>query len=144
MIKYSLICDQKHEFEAWFGSSDDYDTQRKRGFVDCPVCGSLKVEKMLMTPRVSGTKKGDPAAVPMATTPMMPPEMVDKLREIKKHVEATSENVGDKFPEEARKIHYGEAEARGIYGQASLKEAAELAEEGVGVVPLPDLPEEKN
>lgn len=148
MIKYALICEQGHAFEAWFGSSDDYDQQRKRGFVDCPVCGSSKVEKMLMAPRVSGTRKSDHSAVPelpMASMPAaMPKEIVEKLREIKKHVEANSENVGDKFPEEARKIHYGETEARGIYGRASIEEAANLAEEGVSVVPLPDLPEDKN
>ncbi|MDJ0613009.1 MAG: DUF1178 family protein [Rhizobiaceae bacterium] len=144
MIKYALICDQAHEFEAWFGSSDDYDKQRKRGFVDCPVCGSNKVEKMLMAPGVSGTKKTGSADVPMTTMPQMPAEMVEKLREIKQHVEANSENVGDKFPEEARKIHYGESEARGIYGKASVEEAASLVEEGVGVMPIPELPEDKN
>ena len=144
MIKYALICDKAHEFEAWFGSSDDYDQQRKRGFVDCPICGSNKVEKMLMAPGVSGTKKSTSSDVPMTTMPQMPAEMVEKLREIKQHVEANSENVGDKFPEEARKIHYGEAEARGIYGKASVEEAVSLAEEGVDVMPIPELPEEKN
>ena len=144
MIKYALICDTAHEFEAWFGSSDDYDQQRKRGFVDCPICGSNKVEKMLMAPGVSGTKKSTSSDVPMTTMPQMPAEMVEKLREIKQHVEANSENVGDKFPEEARKIHYGEAEARGIYGKASVEEAVSLAEEGVDVMPIPELPEEKN
>ena len=144
MIKYALICDKAHEFEAWFGSSDDYDQQRKRGFVDCPICGSNQVEKMLMAPSVSGTKKSTSSDVPMTTMPQMPAEMVEKLREIKQHVEANSENVGDKFPEEARKIHYGEAEARGIYGKASVEEAVSLAEEGVDVMPIPELPEEKN
>lgn len=144
MIKYSLICDKEHEFEAWFGSSDDFDKQNKRGFVDCPVCGSSKVQKMLMAPGVAGTKKTVSQDVPMTTMPQMPAAMVEKLREIKKHVETTSENVGDKFPEEARKIHYGEAEARGIYGQASVEEATSLVEEGVEVMPIPMLPEEKN
>ncbi|MGI9353103.1 MAG: DUF1178 family protein [Rhizobiaceae bacterium] len=146
MIKYSLICEHDHEFEGWFGSSDDYDTQRKRGYVECPSCGSVDVSKALMVPGVSGTKKSADARVPMAAMPQpqIPAEMMDQLRKIKKHVEANSENVGDKFPEEARKIHYGEAEARGIYGKASLEEAANLSEEGVAVVPLPDLPEEKN
>ena len=144
MIKYALICHKSHEFEAWFGSSDDYDEQRKRGFVDCPVCGSNKIEKMLMAPGVSGTKKSSDGNMPMAAMPQMPSEMVEKLREIKQHVEANSENVGDKFPEEARKIHYGEAEARGIYGKASVEEAVSLVEEGVEVLPIPELPEEKN
>lgn len=144
MIKYALICDKDHEFEAWFASSEDYDTQRKRGFVDCPQCGSKKIEKMLMAPGVSGTRKSSDTDVPLATMPKMPAEMVEKLREIKQHVEANSENVGDKFPEEARKIHYGESEARGIYGKASVEEAVSLAEEGVEVMPIPDLPEDKN
>lgn len=147
MIKYSLICEHEHVFEAWFGSSDDYDKQRKRGFVECPICGSIEVSKTLMTPGVSGTKKStdQDAQVPMAAVPpQMPAEMVEKLREIKTHIENTSENVGDKFPEEARKIHYGETEARGIYGKATPEEASNLIEEGVGVVPIPDLPEDKN
>ena len=149
MIKYSLICDSEHEFEAWFGSSDDFDKQAKRGFVECPVCGSSKVEKMLMAPSVSGTRKSTDqteklpvAAMPAA--PQIPAELVEQFRQFKKHVEANAENVGDKFPEEARKIHYGETEARGIYGQASVEEAAELMQEGVGVMPIPQLPEDKN
>lgn len=145
MIKYSLICEKEHEFEGWFGSSDDYDKQRKRGFVECPHCGSQKISKALMAPRVTGTKKSRDGEKAMANiAPQMPEEVVTKIREIKKHIEKTSENVGDKFPEEARKIHYGESEARGIYGKASIKEAVELAEEGVGVVPIPELPEDKN
>lgn len=145
MIKYSLICHKEHEFEGWFGSSDDYDKQRKRGFVECPHCGSQKISKALMAPRVTGTKKSGGGEKAMANiAPQMPEEVVTKIREIKKHIEKNSENVGDKFPEEARKIHYGESEARGIYGKASIKEAVELAEEGVGVVPIPDLPEDKN
>ena len=146
MIKYSLYCDKGHDFEAWFSSSKDYEQQRKRGFVDCPSCGSAKVEKALMAPGVAGTKKSDDVAKPMAAMPQpqLPAEMVEQLRKIKKHVERNSENVGDKFPEEARKIHYGEAEARGIYGKASLADAASLAEEGVEVMPIPELPEEKN
>jgi len=144
VIKYSLTCEKDHTFEVWFGSSEDYDKQRKRGFVGCPLCGSNKVEKLLMAPRVSGTKKSENTDLPLATVPQMPAEMVEKLREIKQHVEANSENVGDKFPEEARKIHYGEAESRGIYGKASLEEATSLVKEGVEVMPIPDLPEDKN
>ena len=144
MIKYSLICEKEHDFEGWFGSSEDYDKQRKRGFVECPSCGSKKVSKALMSPRVAGTKKSDDSQVVANVAPQMPEEVITKIREIKQHIEKNSENVGDKFPEEARKIHYGESEARGIYGKASVKEAVELAEEGVGVVPIPDLPEDKN
>ena len=146
MIIYSIKCEQDHVFEAWFSSSDDYDKQRKRGFVECPSCGSRKVSKSLMAPRVSGTKKSKDESIPIAQlpTPQLPAEMVEQLRKIKKHVEENAENVGEKFPEEARKIHYGETEARGIYGKASLEEAANLAEEGVDVIPIPDLPEDKN
>lgn len=146
MIKYSLICEQEHDFEGWFGSSEDYDKQRKRGFVECPQCGSKKISKALMAPGVSGTKKSnnDPSKVLANVAPQLPEEVVTKIREIKQHIEKNSENVGDKFPEEARKIHYGESEARGIYGKATVEEAAGLAEEGVNVVPIPDLPEDKN
>ena len=145
MIKYSLVCENDHEFEGWFGSSADYDAQRKRKLVSCPACGSVSVSKALMAPGVSGTKKKDQNAMPMAAmSPQLPAEMVSKLREIKAHIEKTSENVGDRFPEEARKIHYGEVEERGIYGKATVDEAVELAEEGVNVMPIPDLPEDKN
>lgn len=145
MIKYSLVCEKDHDFEGWFGSSDDFETQAKRGFVDCPVCGSTNVTKSLMAPRVSGTKKSNEVTENVAATSVqMPAEIVEKLREVKKYVEANSENVGDKFPEEARKIHYGETEERGIYGKASADDVASLAEEGVNVLPLPELPEEKN
>jgi len=145
MIKYSLICEKDHDFEGWFASSDDYDKQRKRGFLECPSCGSNKVSKALMAPSVLGTKKPEEHSQSVATVaPAMPKEVVEKIREIKKYVEANSENVGDKFPEEARKIHYGEAEARGIYGKASIDDAVNLAEEGVSVVPIPELPEDKN
>ena len=147
MIKYSLMCEKGHEFEGWFSSSEDYDVQNKRGFVTCAICGSSEISKTLMAPQVSGTRKSsDGDTVPMAQMPppQLPAEMVEQLRKIKKHVEANSENVGDKFPEEARKIHYGETEERGIYGKASLKEAADLAEEGVNVMPIPQLPEDGN
>lgn len=150
MIKYALVCDKDHEFESWFGSGQEFEKLQTRGLVECPICGSTNVSKGLMAPRVSGTRKSDDGAFPMANmpdgeaTPTLSKELVDKLREFKKHVEANAENVGDKFPEEARKIHYGEAEARGIYGKATTQDAASLAEEGVDVFPMPNLPEEKN
>lgn len=146
MIKYSLICEKEHDFEGWFGSSGDYDKQRKRGFVECPHCGSKKISKALMAPGVVGTKKSiDDQSKTMANVaPQLPEEVAKKIREIKKHIEKNSENVGDKFPEEARKIHYGESEARGIYGKATIEEAVSLAEEGVSIVPIPELPEDKN
>ena len=146
MIVFDLHCEHGHRFEGWFGSSEDYDKQRERGLVECPACGSNEISKSLMAPGVSGTKKSTDASVPVTqmASPQLPAEMVEQLREIKKHVEANSENVGDRFPEEARKIHYGETEARGIYGKASIEEATNLVEEGVNVLPIPDLPEDKN
>ena len=143
MIKYALVCEKGHDFEAWFSGSDDFDSQKKRGFVTCAHCGSQDISKALMTPGVSGTKKsGD--AIPVASMDAMHSQMVEKLRAMKKEIEKSGEDVGEKFPEEARKIHYGETEARGIYGKASLEEAASLAEEGVEFMPIPELPEEKN
>ena len=149
MIKYALVCDKAHEFEGWFGSSAEFDKQCGKGLLECPVCGSVNVEKMLMAPRVSGTRKSTDndlpvASMPAPSMPEIPKEVADRLRELKKHVQANAEDVGSKFPEEARKIHYGEAEARGIYGKASPDEAVSLLEEGVDVLPIPDLPEDQN
>lgn len=168
MIKYSLGCDKDHEFEGWFSGSDEFERLTENGLLDCPVCGSHKISKLLMAPSVKSTKgkdqiqvsaqqvpgapTSDPSAnVSMAASPAMPsipPEVREKviehLREIKKHVQANAENVGDKFTEEARKIHYGESEQRGIYGSATPKDAVELMEEGIEIMPLPVLPEDKN
>ena len=159
MIRYSLVCDDKHEFDVWFKNSADYDKQRKRGLVTCPACGSAKVEKALMTPSLGrGAKKGVRAEAPPAEAPapavenktpvaMMSPqerEFRTKLKELRDHLIKNAENVGGKFPEEARKMHYGEKEHRSIYGEASPQEAKELAEEGIEVHPLPILPDERN
>jgi hypothetical protein len=161
MIRYSLACEQKHDFEIWFKNSADYDKQQKRGLVTCPDCGSAKVEKALMSPSLGrGTRKGttapEPAvAPPEAPTPVetkTPVAMVSpqekefraKLKELRDHITKNAENVGAKFPEEARKMHYGEKEHRSIYGEASPQDAKELLEEGVELHPLPVLPEERN
>ena len=154
MIKYALACDQAHEFESWFPSSEAYESQRKRGFVTCPICDSPKVEKQIMAPRVARTDKARSAPTPEAPTPE-PAQPVavlsDKereiramLRAIREHVEKTAENVGDRFADEARKMHYGEIEHRSIYGQANPVEARELWEEGIEVHPLPLLPDDRN
>ena len=129
MIRFSLICDHDHEFEAWFRSNDDFDTQKKRGFVECPSCGSHKVDKALMAPAVSTGRKQEKIALAMGEAAAARPwpqlkEMSEKMRE-------NADYVGDKFAEEARKIHFGETEARGIYGEATLDEAKSLAEDGV-------------
>jgi hypothetical protein len=161
MIRYSLVCDEKHEFEIWFKNSADYDKQRKRGLVSCPACGSAKVEKALMAPALGrGTRKGASAPMPEASPPEAPApsenktpvamvspqerEFRAKLKELRDHLTKNAENVGGKFPEEARKMHYGEKEHRSIYGEASPQDAKELAEEGIEFHPLPVLPDERN
>ena len=143
MIKFNLICDQDHEFEIWFGSNDDFEKQKKRNLLACPTCGSQNVEKSLMAPQVSTARKKD-EMVQVAKMQSAQAELVSKMREFKEHIVNNSEDVGSKFPEEARKIHYGEAEARGIRGEANLKEAEELVKEGIDVLPVPTLPDEKN
>jgi hypothetical protein len=163
MIRYSLVCERKHDFEIWFKNSADYDKQSKRGLVTCPSCGSEKVEKALMAPSLGrGTRKGSteiavPAATPAAEAPapveskapvaMMSPqerEFRTKLKELRDHLTKNAENVGGKFPEEARKMHYGDIEHRSIYGEASPQDAKELADEGIEFHPLPMLPDEHN
>ncbi len=154
MIRYSLICDQAHEFESWFADSAAFDTQAKRGFVTCPVCDSKKVSKQIMAPRVATSREADAPAV---ATPPAPPapgavampsqrdaEMRAMLRALRDHVKANADDVGAQFPEMARKMHYGEIEHRSIYGQSSLEEAQALHEEGVEVHPLPILPDDRN
>ncbi len=142
MIRFNLICDEHHEFEGWFASSADFDDQSKRGLVSCPHCGSGKVEKGLMAPSVSTSRKKEASTrLAMNTTQKA---ALEQLRQAVKTIRENSEDVGRRFPEEARKIHYGESEERGIIGQANTEEVKALVEEGVGIAPLPDLPEEKN
>ena len=136
MIKYNLICRHDHDFEAWFSSSSDYDAQRKKRLVQCPHCGSAKVEKAIMAPNVSTSRKKE-AIVSKRKKAMA---MMNKAAQtIRKEIEEKCDYVGERFADEARAIHYGEKEERPIYGQASPKEAAELQEEGVGIAPLPDV-----
>ena len=149
MIRYALNCDQGHEFESWFPSSSAYDKQAKRGLLSCPHCGSAKIDKAIMAPRLSGTNR---EAAPEAPAPKNPVAMLSpqereirtKLKELRDHLTKNAENVGQKFPEQARKMHYGEIEHRSIYGEASPEEAKGLAEEGVEFHPLPILPDDKN
>lgn len=142
MIRFNLICQAHHEFEAWFSGSSDFDDQVKRHLVSCPHCGSVQVEKALMTPTVSTARKKE-ASTRLAMNKAQT-QALDQLRKAVKTIRETSEDVGERFPEEARKIHYGESEERGIIGQAKPDEVKALVEEGVGIAPLPDLPEEKN
>lgn len=138
MIAYTLRCDHRHEFEAWFASSAAFDEQSAAGLVTCPQCASVKIEKAPMAPALNGTKKTVLAA-----------EERKKLRQfaagMRQYVKNNADYVGKAFPEEARKIHYGETEERHIYGEASVDEAKALIEEGVEIAALPpDLDEEAN
>ena len=151
MIRYSLVCEAGHGFESWFPSSDSFDTQVTRGLVTCPVCASASVGKALMVPSIARTDRDrTPAAPPpQAEAPVAliaEPErqLRAMLRALREHVVANSEHVGARFPEEARKIHYGEAEGRAIYGEASPAEARALIEEGIDVAAIPTLPDDRN
>ena len=150
MIRYSLVCEAGHGFESWFPASDSYDAQVARGLVTCPVCDSSKVGKALMRPSVARTDRDRrPVPQPQPEAPVTlvaePERQVRAmLRALKEHVVANSEHVGPRFPEEARKIHYGEAEGRAIYGEASPDEARALIEEGIEVAALPVLPDDRN
>lgn len=141
MIRFSLICEREHEFEAWFRSNDDFEAQKKRGLVDCPSCGSHKVEKALMAPAVSTSRKQEKVALAVGEEQR---KMMAQLKALSEKVRENSEYVGEKFAEEARKIHFGETDARGIYGEATLDEAKGLAEDGVEFMPLPVFPDDRN
>ncbi len=158
MIHYALNCERGHAFESWFQNSAAYDKQTKRGLISCPVCGSVKVEKAIMAPRLARTDAA-PAPTPQAPSPpapmppgrgpvamMSPPEreLRRKLKELRDHITKNASYVGPRFPEEARKIHYGETEHRSIYGEASPEEAKQLHEEGIEFHPLPILPDDQN
>lgn len=139
MIRYALTCDHDHAFEGWFGSSGDYDDQRARGLLDCPVCGSGDVRKQIMAPAVAGTRRTRSDVAPAN----MQAVMMEAAGRIRRHVEANFDDVGDTFAREARAIHEGKAEERGIYGQATPKEVRALVEDGVPVAPLPPEPAKK-
>ncbi|HET6839805.1 MAG TPA: DUF1178 family protein [Bradyrhizobium sp.] len=162
MIRYTLRCECGHAFESWFQSSSAYDSQIKRKLVTCPACGSVKVDKAIMAPQIVG-KKGRESAIPApvepaeATPPTAPTqpsstpllmaqerELRTKLKELRDHIVKNADNVGERFPDEARKMHYGDIEHRPIYGEASPDEARSLIEEGVEVTPLPVLPNDRN
>ncbi len=156
MIRYTLRCEKDHAFESWFQSSSAYDSQVKRKLVSCPACGSAKVEKAIMAPRVV-SKKGRDKAPAEASAPAEAPatestslmmaqerELRAKIKELRDHIVKNADNVGESFPNEARAMHYGDKEHRPIYGEASPDEARALIDEGVEVSPLPTLPEDRN
>ena len=141
MIRFSLHCEHAHEFEGWFRSNDDFDTQKKRGFVECPACGSNKVEKALMAPAVSTSRKQEKMALAMGEQQR---RAMAELKALSQKMRENADYVGDKFAEEARKIHFGEMEARGIYGEATAEEAKGLIDDGVDFMPIPVFLDEQN
>ena len=147
MIRYTLRCSNDHEFEMWFRSIADYDRAAGATEVACPVCGESKVEKALMAPAVAGARKGDTGKeerVQLAVPDPRQQAMRETIKALRKQVTENADYVGTRFAEEARKIHYNEVEARGIYGEATSEEAKALTEEGIGFLPLPSLPEDGN
>jgi hypothetical protein len=149
MIKYTLNCDKAHSFESWFPSGDSYDAQAMRGLIACPDCGSTRISKAIMAPAiVSGVKAQRPRQESSAAPVALLDERQQRLREMARHLRqeiiANTDDVGTRFPEEARAIHDGDAPARSIRGQATPDEARALIEDGVGVMPLPFLPDEFN
>ena len=132
MIHYQLKCQAGHGFEGWVRNSDTYEKQAAAGEIACPVCNDTKVDRAPMAPRVV---KSQAPAVPS------PAQVREALRTLRRAVEVNCEHVGDRFAEEARKIHYGETEARGIYGAATPEEATALKEEGIEFGQIPWLPE---
>ena len=137
MIRYALKCDQAHDFEAWFGSSSDFDDQAGRSLVECPFCGSRSVQKAIMAPAVGGTRKTEPASDIAAK---MQSVMMVAAQQVRAHVEANFDYVGDSFAREARDIHEGKSEKREIYGEATPAEVKKLKDDGVPVSALPDAP----
>jgi hypothetical protein len=177
MIKYALICDQGHTFESWFSNAQGYETQVKRGFVECPTCQTKQVSKAMMAPAVSTSRRKEalraqtaamaaaamqaqaasapaaPAPAPAATPePAQPVALLDEsqqalramVRELHEKLTENSTDVGDRFASEARDMQSGDAPQRPIHGRATLEEARSLIEEGVPVMPLPTLPDERN
>ena len=160
MIHYNLRCAKGHAFESWFQSSGAYDSQLKRKLVSCPSCGSAKVEKAIMAPQIARKDKSAGAPQPplqpeapsteVAATPSTPlmmaqeRELRTKLKELRDHIVKNADNVGERFANEARAMHYGDKEHRPIYGEASPDEAKSLIDEGIEVSPLPTLPEDRN
>ena len=151
MIHYQLLCSQTHEFDGWFKDSAEFDRQAKRGLVECPACGDTKVGRALMTPAVAkrnAPSRSEPQTEPPQPPPpapvsvggRMPAHMFAMLRQLRAEVEKSCDYVGPDFAEEARKMHRGEVDPHGIYGEATPEEAEALADEGIEVASLPWAP----
>ena len=141
MIRFSLSCDNDHAFDGWFRNGDDFAAQKTRGLVACPVCHSAKVDKALMAPAVSTGRKQEKMALAMGEEQR---KALAKLKAMAEEARKNSDYVGDRFAEEARKIHFGEIEPRGIYGEATLDEAKGLIEDEIEFIPLPTFPDDTN
>jgi len=147
MIRYALRCDGDHHFEAWFRSSADYDRAWRAGENACPTCGSTAVEKAIMAPAIGGARRSDGSEAGKMTLASAAPrekKLREALKELRRRVTENADYVGDRFPEEARRIHYNEVEPRGIYGEATREDARALLEEGVAFQPLPPVPDDAN
>jgi hypothetical protein len=162
MIRYALICDEGHSYESWFATSSSFDMQAKRRLVSCPVCGSTRVEKQIMAPAVQGARKETEVASQETNVPetsavepapdesqsALSTEPSRKLRALvhalHEEVKTKTEDVGNRFALEARKIHYGDAQERGIRGTTTPQESAALSDEGISVHALPALPDDLN
>lgn len=153
MIRYSLVCDSGHEFDSWFPGSAAYDEQARRGLVECPTCGSVQVRKSIMAPSLAkgGASASEPvedAATPQAAVPVVMDERLAALRtmirEMRTSIAQHTTDVGPAFPDEARKMHNGDVEHRPIRGEATPDEARELIEDGVPILPIPMLPDDRN
>lgn len=141
MIRFSLVCSNGHGFDGWFRDGADYDRLAAASLNECPHCGSHDVSKALMAPTVRGSKGKETVALGMGDDQR---KVLAELKAMSDKMRAGSEYVGPRFAEDARKIHYGEAEARGIYGEATHEDAKSLTEEGVPVMPLPVFPDDQN
>jgi hypothetical protein len=139
MIRYALACEHEHEFEGWFGVSADFEDQQARGLLECPTCGSKAVRKAIMSPAVAGAKSRSQDMSPAQNQAVM----MEAMSRIRRHVEDNFDDVGDAFATEARAIHEGRSEDRGIYGQATAQEVRDLVEDGVPIAPLPPEPRKK-
>mgnify|MGYP001554559791 FL=1 len=141
MIRCSLECQNEHSFDGWFRNSEDFEKQKKRGLIACPDCGSLKVDKALMAPSVSTGRKREKMALAMNAEQK---KAMAQLKALSEKLRENADYVGDKFAEEARKIHFGETDPRGIYGEATPEETKSLVEDGVEFMPIPVFPEDRN
>jgi hypothetical protein len=141
VIHYELICDNEHKFDAWFKNAQAYEEQHARGVLTCPLCESHQVQKQIMAPAVSRT---GPEKVSLSIGHPEQRQLREAMRALRQKVISEADYVGDRFAEEARKIHFKEVDPRGIYGEATREEAAALLEDGVDFMPLPNIPEEAN